>query len=159
EMTFDDAADVPIWGNLAPYTSFPNRPVDPLSVLNGKEASGKWKLRIEDTVVGHRGYPGCAEVRIRRRVPLCCPFQGCTPLIVTAPPALVTGESCRPANGAPDRDERVTVSLPLNNQGTGATADLEATLLPGGGVLAPSGPQSYGMLGPVGPPVAHSFSF
>ena len=68
-------------------------------------------------------------------------------------------ESCQPGNGAVDPDETVTVSFPLQNIGTAPTANVVATLLPGGGVNAPSGPQSYGALGPVDPPVARSFTF
>jgi subtilisin-like proprotein convertase family protein len=53
----------------------------------------------------------------------------------------------------------VTVSFPLLNIGTGNTTNLVATLLPGGGVLAPSGPQTYGVLVPGGPTVARPFTF
>jgi subtilisin-like proprotein convertase family protein len=71
----------------------------------------------------------------------------------------LAAESCLPGNGAPDPDETVTVSFPLSNIGTGNTTNLVATLLPGGGVLAPSGPQSYGVTVPGGPPVAQPFTF
>jgi hypothetical protein len=77
--------------------------------------------------------------------------------------ALVGGsldaESCSPANGAIDPDETVTASFALKNKGTAATADLVATLLPTGGVTAPSAPQSYGALAPMGASVSRAFTF
>jgi hypothetical protein len=51
------------------------------------------------------------------------------------------------------------MDFPLSNAGNGATTNLVATLLPGGGVESPSGPQAYGTMGPVGPAVSRSFSF
>ena len=84
----------------------------------------------------------------------CCGVQ-----VAAAPPAAVTVESCGPANNAVDPDETVTVVFPLANSGTQPTTDLVATLLPGGGVFAPSGPQDYGVLAPGGPAVNRSFSF
>jgi hypothetical protein len=45
------------------------------------------------------------------------------------------------------------------NTGTSATTDLVGTLLAGGGVTSPSGPQSYGVVSPSGPPVARTFTF
>src|SRR5262249_25530753 len=56
-------------------------------------------------------------------------------------------------------DETVTISFPLSNVGTGSTTNLVATLLPGGGVLTPSGPQTYGVLVPGGPALAKPFTF
>src|SRR5262249_52870913 len=58
-----------------------------------------------------------------------------------------------------DPDETVTVEFPMQNIGTGLVTNLVATLLPGGGVLSPSGPQSYGTLSPIGPPVSRPFTF
>jgi subtilisin-like proprotein convertase family protein len=79
--------------------------------------------------------------------------------VAAAPPATIEAESCSPANNAPDPDETVTMQFPLQNTGTGLTTNLVATLLPGGGVLSPSGPQNYGVLSPVGPPVSRPFTF
>jgi hypothetical protein len=68
----------------------------------------------------------------------------CSPPIAAR--SSLTNESCPPANGQIDPGERVTVNLSLTNNGTCALGNLVATLVPGGGVTAPSGPQSYGAL-------------
>src|SRR5437867_6621735 len=156
---FDDSAIFPITTEFAPYVRYPVRPTKPLSALNGKALKGDYKLRVENAVAGNLGIVGCVQLVITRQLPLCCPFQGGRPAM-TAATALPTGsESCHPANGAPDTDETVTMSFPLGNVGNGSTTNLVATLLPGGGVEAPSGPQSYGTMGPVGPAVSRLFSF
>ena len=67
-------------------------------------------------------------------------------------------ESCPPANNAIDPGERVTVSLKLMNNGGASTSNLVATLQPTGGVIAPSGPQSYGAI-PPGGMAAEDFAF
>ena len=71
----------------------------------------------------------------------------------------LVAESCTPANGALDPGEQVTVSFCLENTGALSTADLVATLLPGGGVADPSGPQDYGVVVAGGPSVCASFTF
>src|SRR5262249_42946645 len=76
-----------------------------------------------------------------------------------APPARLANESCAPGNGLPDPDETVTFNFPLSNIGVANTTNLVATLLPGGGVLAPSSPQNYGVLVSGGPAVARPFMF
>jgi hypothetical protein len=70
-----------------------------------------------------------------------------SPIIVAAGSTLVN-ESCPPANGAVDPGERVTVYLHLTNNGNASTSNLVATLQSSGGVVAPSGPQSYGAIAP-----------
>jgi hypothetical protein len=84
----------------------------------------------------------------------CCGAQ-----IAAAPPTSVQEESCAPSNGAPDPDETIVVGFPLRNVGDQASTDLTATLLAGGGVLAPGPAQSYGSLLPGGPSVTRSFRF
>jgi len=73
----------------------------------------------------------------------------------------VVAESFSPPNGALDPNETVTLNLTLRNNGNVATtAALMATLLPGGGVVNPSGPQSYAGLVPnAGNTVAMPFTF
>ncbi len=84
---------------------------------------------------------------------------GATPVpsIVSAGSTLVD-ESCPPHNNAVDPDERVTLNLNLTNNGGGATTNLVATLQSSANVIAPSGPQSYGMIAPAGS-AARDFSF
>jgi HYR domain/Carboxypeptidase regulatory-like domain len=83
----------------------------------------------------------------------------CCGSILVSPQATVSQESCAPANLGIDPDETTAVAFPILNVGTATTTNLVATLLPGGGVFAPSGPQSYGALTPGGPIVTRLFSF
>jgi uncharacterized repeat protein (TIGR01451 family) len=66
-------------------------------------------------------------------------------------------ESC--PNGVVDPGETVTISFSLQNVGTGNTTNLVATLLANGGVTAPSGPQTYGVLTAGGAAFSASFTF
>jgi len=120
---------------------------------------GAWKLHVADTAAIDTGTVGCVQLQITQQFFFCCGVAG-TPVVVAVPPATVVAESVVPPNNAPDPDETVTMSFPLRNVGSGLTNDLVATLLPGGGVLSPSGPQSYGALNPVDPTaVARNFTF
>lgn len=73
--------------------------------------------------------------------------------------ARLVSESFSPPNGAVDPGETVTVWLSLANVGQLGTSNLVATLLATGGVTAPSGSQSYGVLAPGGPAAAQPFTF
>ncbi len=77
------------------------------------------------------------------------------PVIVSNGTSLV-GESC--TNGAIDPGETVTLNFGLRNTGAFSTTNLVATLLSGGSILAPSGPQTYGAMASGGATV-RSFSF
>ena len=82
---------------------------------------------------------------------------------LTPVPSILAGdftlltETC--TNGVIDPGERVTVSFGLMNVGTANTTNLVATLQAGGGVSAPTGPQTYGVLLTNGQTVARSFTF
>jgi uncharacterized repeat protein (TIGR01451 family) len=78
-------------------------------------------------------------------------------LIVPAGAALVTETG--PVNGAIDPGENVSVRFAFRNSVGLPTTNVVATLLPGNGVTAPSGPQSYGSLLAGGAPVSRIFSF
>jgi subtilisin-like proprotein convertase family protein len=154
---FDDSATNTIASGVAPFAaSF--KPDSPLSALNGKEMNGTWKLRVADTGAADVGTLGCVQLQITKQLYYCCGVSG-TPVINAVPPATVVSESASPANNAPDPDETVTMSFPLQNVGTGLTSNLVATLQPGGGVNAPSGSQSYGVLSPIGAAVSKNFTF
>jgi uncharacterized repeat protein (TIGR01451 family) len=62
-------------------------------------------------------------------------------------------------DGVIDPAETVTVNFGLKNLGTASTTNLVATLLATGGILSPSGPQTYGVLVPNGAAVALPFTF
>jgi extracellular elastinolytic metalloproteinase len=153
---FDDSAPTPLTQGIAPFDgSF--KPESPLSAFNGRPANGVWVLRIQDVGPLDLGTVGCATLEVTRQRFSCCGVPGA--VIQAAPPIALVNESCLPGNGAPDPDETVTVNFPLVNFGTANAANLVATLMPGGGVLAPSGPQSYGVLVPDAPAVARPFTF
>ncbi|MGZ8709089.1 MAG: M36 family metallopeptidase, partial [Thermoanaerobaculia bacterium] len=155
--TFDDSAAATIASGVAPFAGT-FRPDAPLSGFNGHEMNGTWKLRVSDTAGADVGTAFCVTLEIARQLHFCCGVPG-TPDIHAAPPATITAESASPANNAPDPDETVTALFPLRNFGTGATTNLVATLLPGGGILAPSGPEIYGVITPIGGTVARPFTF
>ncbi|HQL78410.1 MAG TPA: S8 family serine peptidase, partial [Verrucomicrobiota bacterium] len=71
----------------------------------------------------------------------------------------LTAESQSPPNGVVDAGETVTLSVALRNDGSANTTNLIATLLPGNGVVSPSGPQSYGVLIAGGAQVSRPFTF
>src|SRR5439155_15478584 len=73
--------------------------------------------------------------------------------------SLLLVESCSPANSVVDPDETVTFLFGLKNIGAIATTNLMATLLASGGVLAPSTPQTYGVLNGGGSAVTRQFTF
>lgn len=154
---FDDSATTAISSGVAPFAGT-FKPDSLLSALNGKQMNGMWKLRITDTGTADVGTLGCVQLQITEQRFYCCGVPG-TPDIDPAPPATVVAESASPANNAPDPDETVTMNFPLKNVGTGLTTNLVATLLPGGGVNAPSGSQSYGVISPAGTGVAKPFTF
>ena len=90
--------------------------------------------------------------------------QVSTPFIsIASAGASLTSESFSPPNGAVDPGETVTVQFRLQNVGNVANTNLVATLLPTGGVTSPTGPQTYGLIQPIGIPggvsVSKSFTF
>jgi extracellular elastinolytic metalloproteinase len=141
---FDDSAVIPIGAGMAPFTNT-FIPDSPLSVFNGKPVNGRWVLRITDTIPGEVGTVGCVRLETTRQRFSCCGVPG-SPEIRFGTPFTFTNESC--FNRVPDPDETLTANIPLLNVGTANTTNLVVTLLPGGGVLAPSGPQTYGVLAP-----------
>ena len=140
--SFDDQA-APLISAItsggAPYAST-FKPEGSLAAFNGKPSNGTWKLHVSDNANLDSGTVGCVKLELNKR------FSCCGALINAAPPATIVSESISPANNAIDPDETVTVNFPLTNLGASATTNLVATLLPTGGVVAPNGPQSYGVI-------------
>jgi subtilisin-like proprotein convertase family protein len=79
--------------------------------------------------------------------------------VIQSDGSAVTAESCGVATGAIDPAETVTVNLTLKNTGSKDTSNLVATLLPTGGITAPSGPQNYGVVVANGASVSRPFTF
>jgi uncharacterized protein (TIGR03437 family) len=73
--------------------------------------------------------------------------------------AMLTSESCAPANQAADPGETVTFDFALRNLGSGNMSNLVATLQPTGSVTNPSSPQTYGALTGGGSAVTRPFTF
>src|ERR1041385_5903703 len=153
--TFDDDGQFLTAGSGTFVGSF--RPETPLSALNDHQMNGTWTLRVTDVNPNNLGTVGCAQLDITKQEYYCCGVPG-TPLILPGG-TTVTAESATPPNGAPDPDETVTVQFALRNFGTDITANLVATLLPNDHILAPSAPQSYGVVVPLATPVSRPFTF
>src|SRR6185503_172740 len=150
---FDDAAATAI-GSGAPPFAGTFRPEGSLATLNGKPANGTWKLHVVDTANLDIGTVGCVTLEINKR------FVCCGPEVAQGAPAYtITAESISPANTATDPNETVTVNLSVKNIGGNDSTNLVGTLQPTGGVNAPSGPQTYGVVTTGGPAVAKPFTF
>ncbi len=67
-------------------------------------------------------------------------------------------EGCQPTNNAIDPGETVLISVAFKNIGNGNTTNFVATLLQTNGVVAPGGPQTYGVLLSGGASVTQAFS-
>lgn len=152
---FDDSAATAISLGVAPFSGT-FRPESPLAALNGKQMNGVWILRVRDTANLDQGTIGCVKLEISHQLYFCCGVPG-TPLIESAPPPVIVTEC--DADGAAGAGEVVTMSFAMKNNGSGLTSNLNATLQSSGGVTALSGPQSYGVLSPIGPSVSRNFTF
>jgi uncharacterized repeat protein (TIGR01451 family) len=90
--------------------------------------------------------------------------QVSTPFVnIVSAGATLTSESLSPADGALEAGEAVIVQFRLQNTGNIANTNLVVTLLPTGGVTSPSGPQTYGLIQPIGipggVPISKPFTF
>jgi uncharacterized repeat protein (TIGR01451 family) len=86
-------------------------------------------------------------------------FLRCVEPAIVASGAVIEAEGCAPANGAVDPGETVTLSFGLRNTGSTDLTSVTATLLTGGGIASPTGPQLYGTLGTGAGPVLRPFTF
>lgn len=77
----------------------------------------------------------------------------------TSRPVTLLAEGCTPVNQAVDPSESVTVNFAVQNVSGQPIHNLVGTLLPRGGVLAPSGPQPFGSVEAGGAPVSRPFTF
>jgi hypothetical protein len=72
--------------------------------------------------------------------------------------ASIISESLIPSNSVADPGELLTFSLSLKNNSSTASTAFSASLLPIGGVSAPSAPQNYGIIN-AGSTVTRDYSF
>jgi len=79
--------------------------------------------------------------------------------VVVLDSATLSAESFSPTNNAIDPGETVTVLFGLKDVGVANTTNLVVTLLPTNGVVAPTGPQTYGVLIAGGVAVSQPFTF
>jgi uncharacterized repeat protein (TIGR01451 family) len=88
-------------------------------------------------------------------------YNGTTAAVPVIAPqsALISAESCTPTNGAADPGETLTLAVNLQNLGLVDATNLTVTLLPGKGVIGPSGPQNYGLVTAGGAAVVRYFTF
>ncbi len=93
-------------------------------------------------------YQGTSSFTWRTRIS-SFKFPAAAPVLVAGGSTLVN-ESCPPANGSIDPGETATVTLGVTNSGGAATTNLVGTLQSNANVLAPSGPQNYGVIAPAG---------
>jgi uncharacterized repeat protein (TIGR01451 family) len=73
--------------------------------------------------------------------------------------AVLIEESFSPPTGGIEPGETVTLNLALRNTGGRSTSNLVAVLRAEGGVVSPSGPQTYGVLAGRGEAVSRPFTF
>ena len=107
---------------------------------------------------GYATTPGSATVSANTITPVALCLTG-VPIIAPNGPATLVSDSG--GNGKIDPGELVTVSVPLINNGAGATNSLTATLQTGGGVSSVAGtnPQNYGALAAGGGSATQPYSF
>ncbi|HUJ71596.1 MAG TPA: proprotein convertase P-domain-containing protein [Verrucomicrobiae bacterium] len=95
------------------------------------------------------------------------PFQMDNFTVITNSPAAyiiptnstIVSQNCATPNGAINPGETVAVDFALANTGNVGLSNVTATLLPTGGVVLPSGQQSYGTLASYGGSATNSFTF
>jgi photosystem II stability/assembly factor-like uncharacterized protein len=103
----------------------------------GQNAQFRWRAAYDTGTSPAGGGLRIDTISLFTSTRICCLGSAVSNLI---------NESCPPDNNLIDPGERVTVNLGITNNGPNSTTNLVATLLPTGGVLAPTGPQSYGAM-------------
>lgn len=99
------------------------------------------------------------ELSVLLAVAFLCAGPATGQVTIEASGSSIVSESCAPANNGADPGELVTVSLCLVNNGATSATGVSAALEASGGVLAPSGSQSYGDLAAGGGAVCRDYTF
>ncbi len=129
------------------------------SVFLPTGTSGAFVVRVKATNIAGDGVPGVGGPLDQDFALVVANAVAVNQPVITTAGATLLAESCPPANNVLDRGETVTVSFAVQNTGVADTSALVATLLPSGGVTAPSGPQTYGALTAGGAAVSRPFTF
>jgi uncharacterized repeat protein (TIGR01451 family) len=115
-------------------------------------------LSSSATVTSSQSDPNPANNSVSASAQVAPPFINIVPAGAT-----LTAENFFPPDGSIESGETVTIQFRLQNIGNVANTNLVATLLATGGVTSPSGPQTYGILRPIGipggSPVSRPFTF
>lgn len=115
-------------------------------------------LNSSATVTASQADPNPANNTASVSSQVAAPFISITPAGAT-----LIAESFSPPDGSIDAGETVTIQFRLQNAGNVVNTNLVATLLATGGVTAPSSPQTYGLIKPIGVPggvpVSRPFTF
>jgi uncharacterized repeat protein (TIGR01451 family) len=125
----------------------------------GLPAGTPLAITVRATNIAGDGVPNVGGLLDQDFALVCLNCDATTAPFVSGANTTLIAENFVPANGALDPGETVTVNFALQNSGTAGTANLVATLLPTGGVQAPSGPQTYGALAAGAAAVARQFTF
>ncbi|MEJ5166725.1 MAG: proprotein convertase P-domain-containing protein, partial [Thermoanaerobaculia bacterium] len=121
---FDDEASTSITTGTAPFTgSF--RPEATLSVLDGKNAQGTWKLEISDDASGDTGILNSWSMTFTY------PPQSCGPSLEYQSSTFTdtcNGTGSGNNNGIIDAGEDILLQITLHNNGTAGTTGIYATI-------------------------------
>ncbi len=120
--------------------------IENVFVMSGLTTGGTFSVKVTATALNGDGILGNGDVTDQHFALMVQNAVAAPAAVVNSSSQAIIGESCAPGNGVIDPGETVTVDLSLQNVGTAPASNLVATLLATGGVTAPSGPETYGML-------------
>ncbi|HEY7162126.1 MAG TPA: putative Ig domain-containing protein, partial [Acidobacteriota bacterium] len=129
------------------------------SVFLPAGVTGNFIITVNATNIAGDGVPGDGDPTDQDFALVCYNCIETPAAVISAAGSTVTEENCLPFDGIVGPGETVTIDFSLQNIGTLNTTNLVATLQSTGGVVNPSGPQTYGVLTAGGAPVAKSFTF
>ena len=129
------------------------------SVFVPAGVSGNYVVKVTATNIAGDGVPGNGNPLDQDFALVVYNGTETPAAVISNSATTLSTENCSPANGVIDPGETVTVSVCLQNVGTGNAANLVGTLQASGGVTNPSGPQNYGAMNAGGAAVCRNFTF
>jgi hypothetical protein len=121
--------------------------------------SGPFTVTVNATSINSVGVPNSSNQLLQDFALVVYNADADGPPVVVTDGATLVVENCPPGNGVIDPGETVTVNFALQNIGAVQTTNLVATLLAENGVVAPSGPMSFGALPAGGISISQPFTF